>query len=118
MNPYTRTQPNFLLNYCCLITIGINTVAVINPISVSKTKNANELAECREMRLYNQHQYDYQTEKIICELADHILHKRLANEHQHQNEKNAYSSTITGESRKFKFNQMLITKIIISLKIN
>ena len=24
------------------------------------------------MRLFNQHQYDYQTEKIICELADHI----------------------------------------------
>ena len=72
VNPYTRTQPNFLLNYCCLIAIGISTVAVINPISVSKTINANELAECREMRLFNQHQYDYQTEKIICELADHI----------------------------------------------
>ena len=76
VNPYTRTQPKFLLNYCCLITIGINTVAVINPISISKTKrqkkNANELAECREMRLFNQHQYDYQKEKIICELADHI----------------------------------------------
>ena len=65
-----------------------------------RQKNANELAECREKRLFNHHQY--QTEKkIIYESADHIRQERLANQHQYQNEKNAYSSTITDEIRKF-----------------
>ena len=64
-----------------------------------RKKNANELAECREKRLFNQCQY--QKEKIKNESADHIRQGRLANQHQYQNEKNAYSAFITDEIRKF-----------------
>ena len=51
-------------------------------LSIKDKKNANELAECREMRLFNQHQY--QTEKKIYESADHIIQERLKNQHQYQ----------------------------------
>ena len=56
-------------------------------LSIKDKKNVNELAECRELRLFNQHQY--QTEKNIYESADYIRQERLANQHQYQNEKNA-----------------------------
>ena len=39
--------------------------------------------------------------KIKNKSADHIRQERLANQHQYQNEKNAYSATITDEIRKF-----------------
>ena len=68
-------------------------------LSTKDKKNANELSECREKRLFNQCQY--QKEKIKNESADHIRQGRLANQHQYQNEKNAYSATITDEIRKF-----------------
>ena len=70
-----------------------------NPISVLKTKIANELAECREERLFNQCQY--QKENIKNGSPDHIRQEGLANQHQYQNEKNAYSATTTDEIRKF-----------------
>ena len=43
----------------------------------------------------------YQKEKIKGESADHIRQERLANQHQYQNVKNSYSTTITDEIRKF-----------------
>ena len=39
--------------------------------------------------------------KIKNESADDIRQERLANQHQYQNKKNAYSATITDEIRKF-----------------
>ena len=55
-------------------------------LSIKDQKIANELAECREERLFNQRQY--QKEKIKKESADH--------------EKNEYSSTIIDEIRKWQ----------------
>ena len=57
-----------------------------------RQKIANELAECREERLFNQHQY--QKENIKNGSADHIRQERLANQHLYQNARNAYSVTI------------------------
>ena len=68
-------------------------------LSIKDQKIANELAECREVRLFNQRQY--QKENIKNGSADHIRQERLANQHQYQNENNAYSATITDEIRKF-----------------
>ena len=53
-------------------------------LSIKDKKIANELAQCREERLFNQRQY--QKEKNGS--ADHIRQERLANQHQYQNEKN------------------------------
>ena len=64
-----------------------------------KDKIANELAQCRGERLFNQCQY--QKENIKNGSADHIRQERLANQHQYQNEKNVHSATITDEIRKF-----------------
>ena len=66
-----------------------------------RQKIANELAECREERLFNQHQY--QKENTKNGSADHIRQERLASQHLYQNEKNAYtcSATVTDEIRKF-----------------
>ena len=64
-----------------------------------RQKIANELAQCREERLFDQRQY--QKENIKNGSADHIRQERLANQHQYQNEKNVYSTTITDEIRKF-----------------
>ena len=51
------------------------------------------------LSLFNQCQC--QKEKNKNESADHIRQERLANQHQYQNEKNAYSATITDEIRNF-----------------
>ena len=64
-----------------------------SPSQYRRQKFANELAECREKRLFNHCQY--QKDEITNESADHIRQERLANQHQYQNEKNAYSITIT-----------------------
>ena len=69
-------------------------------LSIKDKKITNELAECREERLFNQLQY--QKENIKDGSADHIGQERLANQHQYQNEKNAYSATVTDEIRKFQ----------------
>ena len=58
-----------------------------------RQKFTNELAECREKRLFNHCQY--QKDEISNESADHIRQERLTNQRQYQNEKNAYSITIT-----------------------
>ena len=68
-------------------------------LGIKGKKIANELAECREESLFNQRQY--QKGNIKNESADHIRQERLGNQHQYQNEKNAYSATITDEIRKF-----------------
>ena len=78
-----------------------------------KKKCANESSESRTNRLATQSQYQrqkianeltqrqYQKENIKNGSADHIRQERLANQRQHQNEKNAYSATITNAIRKF-----------------
>ena len=45
--------------------------------------------------------------KLKNESADHIRQERLANQHQYQNEKNAYSSTLLMKSENF----MLLSRV-------
>ena len=64
-------------------------------LSTKNKKIANELAETVQPMSISERK------KIKNESADDIRQDRLANQHQHQNQKNAYSATITDEIRNF-----------------